>query len=203
MEEQPGSDVSETRFSFRSRSWWQPHGAANNRSRYATNHSQLVKFQSDSQAQVQVNMCLIIAAEVHQRQLVVKSSCEVRDTDPPAPTKTHVREDERMSMRLGIQGRSLPGAITLTCQCCPSVVTDLWSCCLPGPSGPTDGYMPCRDQRTCDARSSHSKKGFFLFFSPNNSHAAAGLEQTECKRKKYPAKSSFLSGKGNSDLYAF
>lgn len=43
------------------------------------------------------------------------------------------------------------------------------------------------------------QRSFFFFF---NSHEAAGLSTLSVK-EKYPAESSFLSGKGNSDLYAF
>lgn len=60
------------------------------------------------------------------------------------------------------------------------VVTDLWSCSLPGPLGPTDGYIPYRDQRTYDTQNSYSLRGFF---PPQNSQGACWFEQTECKRK--------------------
>lgn len=116
----------------------------------------------------------------------------LRSRNPPAPRQSciYVRKNwvwEREYTAHFSQVPSLDGSLS------SPVVNDLWSCSLPGPSGPTDGYVPYGDERTCDTQTSYSRK-----FSQKSTRSLR-----LSVKEKYPAESSFLSGKGNCDLYAF
>lgn len=161
---------------------------------YAISPSQLVKFQSFYS--LNTSKCVSWDIFNSSRNVLKGTGCKAghlrscpQELHPPAP---HLIKwplcQEEMNMGMRIHGSCLPGAITgritqvtdmPVLRLSSPVVTDLWSCSIAGPLGPTDGYIPYRDQRTYDTQNSYSQG----FFPPKKSQGACWFEQTECKRK--------------------